>query len=158
MANKKPENQITPDSRKGMKPRGKSKRSLILDSIIEKGLLEVNTGASREEAEKAVFGFMAESAFNPSPDTAVVSNACLNHLMNKGWASVKPSAECIEYEFNENSKPHEQAAQILKGVSDGVIPPDIGSNMISSIASMLKITEVTELQDRIDALEAALNG
>lgn len=158
MANNKPRNQITPNTRKEMKPRGKSKRSLILDSIIEKGLLEVKQGASRVDAEKAVFGFMADAAFNPTPDTTVVSNACLNHLMNKGWASVKPSAECIEYEFDENSKPHEQASQILKGVSEGVIPPDIGSNMIASIASMLKITEVTELQDRIDALEAALNG
>lgn len=137
-----------------MKPRGKSKRSLILDSIIEKGLLEVDVGASRDDAEKAVFGFMAEAAFNPTPDTTVIANTCLNHLMNKGWASVKPSAECIEYEFDENSKPHEQASQILKGISDGIIPPDIGANVIASIASMIKIAEITDLEDRIKALEA----
>ena len=158
MAKKKNQTSITPDSRKDMPSRGKAKKTLILDAIKERALLEMDSSASNEEVEKAVFGFMAEAAFNPTEDTGVIANNCLTHLMNKGWASIKPSSECVEYEFDENAKPHEQAAQIMRAISDGVIPPDIGSTLVNSIASMLKIAEVTELEDRIAALEDNNDG
>lgn len=135
-------------------PRGKNKRTLILDAIIEKGLVGVSKDATRTEAEKAVFSFMASAAFNPTKDEASISKECLNHLMNKGWASVKPSMESVDFELDENASKSVQASQIMHAISTGDLPPDVGATLINSMANMLKIIEITELEDRIKALEA----
>ena len=152
MANSKPDNQITAERRKNMPSRGKSKRSLILDALRENALLELDTDASREDAEKAVFAFIANAAFNPTKDTAVVANTCLNHIMSKGWANLKPVMPSVEFTLNETD-PSKQAAEILKAVASGEISPDVAHMLITSISSILKIKEVTELEDRIKALE-----
>ena len=64
----------------------------------------------------------------------------------------------VDFEFDENAAPNVQASQVMKAVSDGLIAPDSGQMFISSIASMLKIEEVTEIKDRLDKIEEALNG
>ena len=64
----------------------------------------------------------------------------------------------VDFEFDENASPNVQASQVMKAVSDGLIAPDSGQMFISSIASMLKIEEVTEIKDRLDKIEEALNG
>ena len=46
----------------------------------------------------------------------------------------------------------------MKGIADGVIPPDIGAQFVSSIKSMIDIEEYTDLKERIEKLEATLNG
>ena len=47
----------------------------------------------------------------------------------------------------------EKAEAILLGVSNGLIPPDIASQLIASIGSVAKIIEIDELEKRIEALE-----
>ena len=135
-------------------PRGPNKRTLILDAIIEAGLAGVDKNADRITAERAVFSYMAIAAFNPTKEQAVISKECLNHLMNKGWASVKPSMEPVNFEFDESAKASVQASQIMAAISDGSVSPDVGATLINSMANMLKIIEITELEDRIKALEA----
>lgn len=152
----KDDGQITPDKRKDMPPRGKGKQTVILDAIKEKCLLGLNDESTRGESEKAIFGFMAESAFNPSDETAAISTACLNHLMKKGWPDVKATSPCIEFDFDRDAKPHMQASQVMKAAADGLIPPDIANMFVSSIASMIKIEEVTEISRRLEEIEKAL--
>ena len=64
----------------------------------------------------------------------------------------------MEFEFDKNSKPHEQASQILQAVSNGQIAPDIGQMFVGSIKSMIDIEEYTDLKERIEKLERALAG
>ncbi len=147
---------ITPDKRKDMAPRGKGKQTVILEAIREEALLGLSEGATKEQAEKAVFGFMARTAFNPTEDSAAVSNMCLNLLMKKGWPDVKATMPLVEFEFDSNAKPHIQAAQIMSATANGNIPPDVANTFISSIASMMKIEEVTDLSRRLEEIEKAL--
>lgn len=139
-----------------MKPRGRGKQTLILEAIREAALLGLKGESSREEAEKAVFRFMAEAAFQPTQDTTQMSSFCLGQLMKKGWPDVKSVMPCVEFEFDENAEPNVQASQVMKAASDGLIPPDIANTFVSSIAAMLKIEEVTELQKRLEAIEESL--
>lgn len=148
---------LTPDKRKDMPPRGKGKQTVILDAIKDKALLGLGSESTRDDAEKAIFGFMAESAFNPTVDTAVISTTCLTLLMKKGWPDVKSTSPCIEFDFDKDAKPHVQASQVMKAAADGLIPPDIANMFVSSIASMMKIQEVTDIEDRLNALEAIEN-
>lgn len=135
------------------KRRGRSKRNLILDSIREKSLIGVDSNASNEDVEKAFFGHVASRAFNPEDQN---SGMCLRLLADKGWSSVKPTMEHVEFEFDESAEPHIQAAQVMKAASDGLIAPDVANMFIGSIASMLKIEEVTEIKKEIEQIKEKL--
>lgn len=148
---------ITPEKRKEMPSRGKGSKTLILESIRERALLELGEGSTKQDAEKAVFGFLAEAAFNPTPDTAVVSNTSLSMLMKKGWPDVKATMPLCEFDFDPKGTPVDKATDILNAVSNGELPADMGLSLISAMASVLKIEEVTELKDRLDKIEEALN-
>lgn len=148
---------ITPEKRKEMPSRGKGSKTLILESIKERALLELGEGSTKQDAEKAVFGFLAEAAFNPTPDTAVVSNTSLSMLMKKGWPDVKATMPLCEFDFDPKGTPVDKATDILSAVSNGELPADMGLSLISAMASVLKIEEVTELKDRLDKIEEAIN-
>ena len=135
--------------------RGRSNKTIILEMLREKGHLSLGKDATKEEAEKAFFHNVATSAFDLEDQNR---GMCLKLLADKGWASVKPSSEMIEFEFDINAPPHVQAAQVMKGVSEGKISPDIGNTFVQSIKAMIDIEEYTDLKERIEKLEATLNG
>lgn len=146
---------FTPESRKKVPPRGKSNKNRILDAITKKGLLQLKKGATRDEAEEAVFGFLAESAFNPSEDQSFISSTCMNQLMKKGWPDLKAVDPAVKFDFDPNGTPLEKATQIMQAISDGEVPPGTGVNLLSAMASVMKIEEVTEISRRLDELEKA---
>lgn len=154
MANPKPTKTTLKKGDK-LPPRGRAKRTLILDAIIKESLLDLDKSATRDEAEGALFGHMAKRALTIDDQN---SGMILKILMDKGWASLKSNSELVNFEFSKDAKPHVQAAQVLKAASDGVIPPDIANTFISAIKSMIEIEEYTDLKDRIVKLEAALSG
>ena len=137
------------------KGRGKSKKTLILDALKQNGLINLRKNSSDEKAEMAFFGEIAKVAMNPEDTNR---GMCLKLLCDKGWASVKPSGELVEFDFDVTKEPHEQAAQVMDAASRGFLPPDIANTFIQSIKSMIDIEEFTHLKERIEKLERALNG
>lgn len=88
-------------------------------------------------------------------------NSAINHrlsLLKKYLPDEKTAAPCIEFDFKKSQKPHEKVDQIIKSISNGEVPPDIGAMLIQSIKSMVDVEEYTELKKRIEALEKALAG
>lgn len=152
MANKNPSNQFSEKKQPGRR-RGKSKKSLILDAMKEQALMGLNDDSSYDEAEKAFFGHIALRAFNPEDQNG---GMCLRLLADKGWSNIKPTMEHVEFMFDENAEPHIQAAQTMKAASDGVIAPDVANMFIGSIASMLKIEEVTEVKKELERIKEIL--
>ena len=142
--------------RKGDKlpPRGKAQQTLILDAIKDKALLGVSKDASKDDIRKAVFGYLAEAAFNPTEENAMVSNTALSTIMKKGWPDLKAIDPVVEFELDTNLTPDKQASQIMKAIADGVLSPSVGVSLITAMAAVLKIAEVTELEERIKALES----
>jgi hypothetical protein len=153
MSKKKNQTSITSDSRKKMKPRGRSKRTIILEAIKEESLLGLSSEASSEEVEKSFFAHIANRAFDIEDQN---SGMCLRLLADKGWSSVKPTMEHVEFDFDENASPAIQASQVMKAASEGRIAPDIANMFVSSIASMLKIEEVTEIRKELDSIKEML--
>lgn len=139
--------------------RGKSKKTIILNAIRSESMIDFADDDSltdvenRDRAEAAFFTHIANRAFNPSDEG---SGMCLKLLADKGWSSVKPSSDYIEFDFDKDAKPHIQASQVMKATADGLIPPDIANMFVSSIASMMKIEEVTEISRRLAEIEKAL--
>lgn len=154
MANKTP-TKTTLKPGDNLPARGKSKKNLILDMLKAKSMLKLTVKSTNEEAEQAFFHHVATSAFNLEDSNR---GMCLKLLADKGWASVKPSSELIEFEFDNEALPHIQAAQVMSAAAKGLIPPDIANTFIQSIKSMIDIEEYTDLKERIIKLEEALNG
>ena len=150
-----PKNQttITSDIRKELPARGRSKKTLIIEAIKEKALLTVDKDAKASDVEKAWFAELIKKAMNPDDGD---SGLCLRLVTERGWAALKPSSENVEFEFDPNADPHIQAAQVMHAIAEGNIPPDLGLAFVGGIKSMLDIEEVTELKERLEAIEKEL--
>lgn len=135
--------------------RGRSNKTLILEMLREKSHLDLNANSTKDEAEKAFFNHVAKRAFNAEDQN---SGMCLKLLGDKGWASVKPSSEMVNFSFSKDGEPFKQAAEVMFAASQGEIAPDIANTFIQSIKSMVDIEEYTNLKERIEKLEQALAG
>ncbi|WP_094752111.1 hypothetical protein [Psychromonas sp. CD1] len=62
----------------------------------------------------------------------------------------------VIFDFDKDATPSVQATQVILAASKGFIAPDVANIFINSIASMLKIDEVTELQRRLASIEESL--
>lgn len=133
--------------------RGRSFKNKLFDVIKEHSLIGAAPDISKEDAEKLYLTHFAKRAFD-TDDQA--SGTLSNALLNKSYPSLKSTMPSVNFEFSEESTPLKQAAQILKAASDGKIPPDVAQIFISSIASMMKIEEVTEIANRLTAIEQEL--
>ena len=138
-------NQPDPEKKK----RGKDKRTLILDAIKEKALLDLDHNSTKEDVEMAFFGHVAQTAFNPDDSARSV---CLTALLDRGWAKVKPESEKESFEL-ESETPYEMSIEILKAASNGKISVDQGSSLINALSNVLKIKEIQEFDERLKALE-----
>lgn len=135
--------------------RGKSKKNIVLEALKAKGVLGLRSNSTNENAESAFFGEIVNVALNPEDSNR---GMCLKLLADKGWASIKPSSEKVVFPFTKDAPPHVQASQVMDAVSQGLIPPDIGNTFVQSIKAMIDIEEYTNLKERIERLEALLNG
>lgn len=146
---------ITKENRDSMPGRGRSNKTLILEVIRENSMLDLKPSATKEESEKAFFRHIAKRAFDLEDQNSAM---CLKLLGDKGWANLKPSNETVNFEFDKDLKPHEQASQVLDATSKGRLAPDVANTFIQSIKAMIDIEEYTSLKERIEKLEEALNG
>lgn len=132
--------------------RGKAFKTLLLESIREESLIGLNPDSTKEDAEKAYLKHVSKRAFNvEDPNSATL----LKTLMDKSYSNIKPSAETIQYELDAKSSIYKKAEDTLKAISEGKIPPDTGKLILDSITNLIKIKEVTEIEDRIKVLEDA---
>ncbi len=136
------ENQPTKDQRK---PRGKGKRTLMLDAIRE-----TVEGGEKEFLNKVVMIALGQDGGSDSKPNPQLLTLVLQRIE----PPLKSTMPLVNFDFNEKADPHEQASQVMKAISNGEISADVGGVFMSSITAMLKIKEVTDLEERIKALEA----
>ena len=111
--------------------------------------------SSKDDCEKAFFGHILARAVNPDDQNGAM---LLKALLDKGWASVKSTMEPVKFNLDKSKPLSDQANEILFAISEGDIPPDVGVLMVNAITNALKIKEITELEDRIKALEENQDG
>ena len=150
---------IDKDIRKELPARGKGKKSLMLEAIREvcgdeqeflKQVVSIGLGG--------VTKISADDADEEEHEYKQPNVMLLNMVLNRIEPPLKAISPMVEFDFNPNSKPHEQADQILNAVANSQIAPDIGQMFIGSIKSMIDIEEYTDLKERIIKLEETLNG
>ena len=86
------------------------------------------------------------------------SPIAMDHILKRISPIPKAVAPYIEFNLDSKAKPHEKAGQILDAISNGEVPPDIGTMLISSVKAFVDIEEYTDLKERIEKLEKLING
>jgi len=138
-------------------PRGKAKKTLMLDAIRSvcgneedflKQVVSIGLGGwtkpEPKEGEEPV-----EPIFQtPNP-------VLLTLILNRIEPPLKSVSPNVEFKFRKGAKPHEQACDVMSAIAKGNIPSDIGGMFITSIQSMLKIQELTDFEERLKAIEDA---
>jgi hypothetical protein len=81
----------------------------------------------------------------------------LQELLKRYNPVPKQSHESITIEdWPKDGTPAAKANKVLDCITDGTIPPDVGSILIEAISKSLGIEEVTELAKRLEAIERLL--
>ena len=143
------DNQPDPNKKK----RGKSFKSLLMDAIKEDSLLELPDKAKKEDVERAFIKHIAIRATDyEDKDSATL----LKELLSKSYPALKSALAPIKFDLPDNATPIETAEAIMKAVSDGYVPPDIGVMLIQASKHVIDIEVGTELKERIERLEEAL--
>lgn len=138
------------------KRRSKSKLTLVLEAIRSEKLLDTDESTSQEDAERAVFAFLAKTAFTPTAETAALANTCMATLMKKAWPDSKLSNDPINFKFDRSLPPSDNAHAIMDAVASGEIPPDVGMVLIGGVKDIISINESTELVQRLERIEQQL--
>lgn len=118
-------------------PRGKGKKTLMLDAI-----------RAEYKTEKEYLQAVVNKSLTPEINPTLVSL-----VVNRIEPPMKSTLPKINFEFDVNLKPHEQVLQIVKATADGQIIPEAAQILINGITSVMKIKEISDLEDRIKELE-----
>lgn len=137
--NNNPNNQFGKENQP-RKRRGKAERTKIIDALKRV-----------HKTEEDFYDYLVGRAFNPE-DTFGAPE-----LLKRLYPIPKATLPMVDFPFDESASLSVQASQIMKAASDGLLAPDVANVFVTSISSMLKITEVTELEDRIKALEGGID-
>lgn len=134
-----PATQFSKD-RQPTRRRGKDHRTKILDAIKKK--CDLNEAAFYQEvADRAIKGkdvvLMKELLMRVSPVS-------------------RPVSPEVFFDFPENGTPVEQVDAIMKAVSLGKVPADVGQTLVNMIRAKLDVLEISELADRLAAIEKQL--
>ncbi len=127
-----------PKKRKG---RGKSERTKILEAMERAG-----------QTEEGFYDLLMKKAFNPE------DNFTFKELLNRISPIPKAVAPLIKFDFDTNLNLEGQANQILSAMSKSEIPPDIGNSIIDGIYKIIKVKEVTDIDERLKKMEAEIES
>ena len=77
-------------------------------------------------------------------------------LLDRVCPALKPQA--LPISLPEKNTLAEQGCAIIKATISGQIPPDIGSQLITALASQSKIVEIDDVFKRLEVLEAIVKA
>ena len=134
---------------KKRKPRGKSQRTLLQESLERLGT-----------SEASFYDTMIMAALGLTEDESILKlqSFAFPEVVKRLYPIPKQVAPTVEFDYPKDGTLTEKASAIEVAISDGVIPPDVGVNLISVLAHVAKIEEVTDLQERIAKIEESLNA
>ncbi|AMM14231.1 hypothetical protein AX768_09125 [Burkholderia sp. PAMC 28687] len=134
-----PATQFSKD-RQPTKRRGKDTRTKILDAIKKETKLTEDL-FYREVSKRAI------------TNNDVVM---MKELLMRVAPVSKPVAPDVRFDFPESGSPVEQVDAIMKAVSEGKVPADVGQMLVNMIRAKLDVLEISELADRLAAIEKQL--
>lgn len=66
---------------------------------------------------------------------------------------LRPNAQVVTFDYQPGERLTGAAEKIIRAASQGEIPPDTATQLLSSVGSLARTLELEELSKRLDALE-----
>ena len=120
--------------------RGKSERTKLLEAFKRK-----------QRNPEDFYDSMVELAFTSE------DNFARGEVFKRMYPIAKSVMPTGEWEYPSSGTALQKADAIYKAISEGDLPADVGLSLISALTNLVKIEENTELKDRLDKIEEALN-
>ncbi|WP_454756891.1 DUF5681 domain-containing protein [Cupriavidus campinensis] len=74
-------------------------------------------------------------------------------VLSRVAPALKAQTERVEFDFDSTAPIAQQVEQVLQGIADGKIAPDVGKHIIEAIGSLSAVRAVDEMEQRLAALE-----
>lgn len=133
------------------RPRGKNAETIIKESLNRVVAIQgLTDDGSIPDGESALMDVISQSALEGDMQAVTI-------LVNRMYPQLKPMQPVQPFELDQSS-PSSQASSIMRAIADGIIPPEVGKQLIDAVAATLSIEEVTNLADRLAKLEAIISG
>lgn len=152
---KKNETSITPDIRKKLPPRGRSKFSVLLEVIKENSMIGLTPDATQEDANKAFMRHVASRALEPSDP---VSGQLLSNLVSRCFPAIKPVMPECDLGFANGDSIDDMAAKIVSAAGSGTVSPDVAAALMGLLKDKAIINEKGELMRRLEELEERMKN
>ncbi len=127
-----------PGAAKEVPKRGSGKRTMMLDAL-----------KANSHDEKSFYELIVQRALD-SKDPS--SGSLMREIINRLYPPSKATAPLIEFDLT-TTDPVKQIEQVLKSVSSGLLPADVGQMIVGMIKDKLSVIELTELAERLERLE-----
>lgn len=124
---------------KNRKPRGKGKKTLVAEALLR-----------NKKDETELYDYVIGRAFDK---TDLYSHVYASMLLGRIDPIKRSTCPEVDFEFDVNSTPTEQAKQIQQAAATGEIPIDIALQFLSGIKTTNDVEEFTDLKKRIEELE-----
>lgn len=120
----------------GRPPGTRNRASVLREQLLAQGDL---TAIVKAVVEKARGG-----------DTAAAGL-----LLDRVWPRLRPAAQATTLELPDGTLV-EKGEAVVRAISSGEVPPDVGMDLLNALGAVARLTETTELEVRLAALEAKL--
>jgi Family of unknown function (DUF5681) len=85
--------------------------------------------------------------------------AALKLMLDKLLPTHRPTHERISLpEFSEALGLTDKVNLLLNAIADATLPPDVGIQLISAIGTAARVEEISQLKERLEAVEVALKA
>lgn len=74
-----------------------------------------------------------------------------------GWTD-KGSSDFVNIDFKNCKTAMQKAEKVISEIASGNIPMDKGKSLLDALMAIIKIDEATDLKERLEAIEKALNA
>lgn len=140
MANSTPTKTSFGEDNQPKKRRGKSERTKFLEALGRRG-----------ESEDDFYDHLIKKAIDEESPIA------LSEILKRVSPIAKAVAPTIEFKIRKDGKPHEKASDVLDGIANGDIPPDIGAHLITAIKHYVDLDN-SDVKERLEKIEAMLDA
>ena len=112
--------------------------------------------AMREALQNYLDGNTETDVLNAVIEGALAGDMqAANLILSRLYAPLKAVQPSEQFPLNGTTAA-EKASSILDAIASGALAPDVGRSLIDAVSSLLKIQEITELAQRLEAIEAKI--
>lgn len=79
-------------------------------------------------------------------------------ILSRLVPALKAQSEKVQFNFDASAPVSEQIEAVLASISDGIVAPDVGKQIVEAIGALAQVRATEELEARIAALEVKHGG